>query len=77
MLFFAPSQVKKRLGDWGPEAFGQRVASAWAAFTRRATLAADPWLVVERHSGTESMESVYRDVLGGSTDPRKGHIVVL
>jgi hypothetical protein len=74
-LFFAPAQLKKRLSDWGPGEFGERLAGAWVAFTRRATRSDSPWLTVARHQGPQAMAAVYAQVLAGQGDPRTGHIL--
>lgn len=76
-LFFAPSQVKKRHGEWGAQLFGQRLVEAWKGFVPRVTDPAAPWLVVHRHRGADAVSSVYRQVLAGAGDPRIGHILSL
>lgn len=75
VLFFAPAQVKKRVTDWGAEAFGRQLAQAWQDFTRQVSGARSPWLVPQRHAGQASLEAVYREVLTGKSDPRTGHIL--
>jgi len=77
VLFFAPAQVKKRIGDWGGAEFGKRMVDAWRRF---ALLVADPkapWLKVERHVGAEAVQAAYGQVLGGKGDPRVGHVLSL
>jgi len=74
-LFFAPAQIKKRTGEWGAEAFGQRMVQAWQAFIARVTAADAPWLVVERHAGGPAMQAAYQAVLAGKGDPRTGHVL--
>lgn len=76
-FFFAPAQIKKRTGEWGAEAFGQRLAQAWRDFTARATDEAAPWLRVAHHRGPEAIRAVWLDALQGRGDPRTGHIVSL
>jgi hypothetical protein len=75
-LFFAPAQVKKRIADWGPPAFAQRVAQAWQGFTQHVAGATPPWLTSQRHSGQAAMQAVYQEVLAGKGDPRTGHILL-
>lgn len=75
VLFFAPAQVKKRVADWGNQAFGRQLAQAWQDFTLKVTGATPPWLVPLRHAGQASLEAVYREVLAGKGDPRTGHIL--
>lgn len=79
-LFFAPAQIKKRSTDWGPGGLETRVQQAWQAFTTRVAGTGQdrqPWLTARRHHGTQAIEGVYRDVLGGASDPRLGHILVI
>jgi len=76
VLFFAPAQVKKRVAEWGTEAFGRKLSQAWQDFTRQVTGARPPWLVPQRHAGQAALEAAYREVLAGKTDPRSGHILL-
>ena len=76
-LFFAPAQIKKRLGDWGPAGLGERIAAAWLAFMTRADDPATPWLTVKRGQGAGEVERVYRDLVEGRTNPREGHVLSL
>ena len=76
-LFFAPAQIKKRSADWGAEGLGQRLVQAWQAFSRRATQADSPWLLVQQHQGPEAVAAAYQQVLAGKGDPRTGHILKL
>lgn len=75
-LFFAPAQIKKRTGEWGAQAFGERMAKAWHAFVARVTDGA-PWLRVERHAGGIDVQAAYAEVLAGRGDPRVGHVLSL
>lgn len=76
-LFFAPAQIRKRQGDWGPAELGQRLVQAWQAFSTRVTGGANPWLTVAHHHGTDEVQRAYEQVLAGSGDPRVGHILSL
>ena len=75
--FFAPAQIKKRMGDWGGAALGQRIAAAWTAFMAQATDAKSPWFTIVRGQGPRELEQVYRELLDGRTDPRQGHVLSL
>ena len=72
-LFFAPSQVKKRSGDWGAAEFNQRLVSAWHGFRAQVSNPGAPWLVVQSHQGAEAVAAAYARVLGGLGEPRQGH----
>jgi hypothetical protein len=76
-LFFAPAQVKKRQGDWGPGQLGQRLVQGWNAFRARVQDAQNPWLTVREHRGANEVERAYAQVLAGRGDPREGHILSL
>jgi hypothetical protein len=76
-LFFAPAQIKKRLGDWGPGGLNERIAEAWAAFMKPVTDAQRPWLTVVRGQGPQEVEQVYRALIDGRTNPQEGHLLSL
>jgi hypothetical protein len=72
-FFFAPGQIKKRLGDWGPQGFQERIGSSLHAFIESST----KWLQVERGYGREAVERVYTTTLNGSASPAAGNILSL
>jgi hypothetical protein len=72
-LFFAPAQIQKRVRDFGPERFTQRLAEAWTKFCD----GSDAWLRVVRESGREAAARVYAEVLTGRARPEEGHILSL
>ena len=72
-MFFAPDQMRKRIGDWGREGLDQRFADAWRTF---APVVAEWVDVVEAH-GPDGLERVWHEVLSGRADPRSGHVVTL
>ena len=74
-LFFAPSQIKKRSGEWGAKELEERLLAAWQGFTARVTRPDAPWLVTQTHRGPASIEDVHSEVLAGGSDPRVGHII--
>ena len=71
-MFFAPAQVKKRNKDWGAAELGQRMVTAWQAFTARATDATHPWMTVEHQQGQAALETAYTRMLAGRSDPAVG-----
>ena len=77
ILFFAPAQIKKRAGEWGPEEFRKRLVRAWFAFTAEASSAAKPWITSQHHAGAQQVSAAYELVLGGQGDPRVGHMLSL
>ena len=77
VLFFAPAQIKKRSSDWGPDGLGQRLLAGWQAFIASARDPVKPWLLIDQHSGVESVAAAYQQVLAGKGDPQKGHMLSL
>ena len=76
VLFFAPAQVKKRLGEWGPGAFEQRLADAWRAHLARVTAGSAPWVNVVEHAAPTGLAALHAQVLTGRDDPAAGHVMV-
>ena len=72
-MFFAPDVVKKRIGDWGPAGFGQKVGAAWAAFLPVASRTTR----VVNHVGLEAASRVFADLASGTASPQDGHVVKL
>jgi len=72
-MFFAPSIVQKRIGDWGAPEFHRRVGEAWRAFLP--TAARNTSLV--EHRGLEAAAKVFADLATGRTRPNDGHVVRL
>jgi hypothetical protein len=70
-FFFAPTQLKKRVQDWGPREYQQRIASALHAFVDSSR----PWLTVTRVNGPEAAEATWRVVYNGHVPPDVGYIV--
>ena len=77
VLFFAPAQASKRVGEWGAREFGARMAQAWRAFCAQVQQGERPWLMVEHAHGSAAALAAYAQVLGGRGDPRVGHILSL
>src|SRR3712207_9596182 len=45
-IFFAPDQMRKRIGDWGREGLDQRFADAWRTFAP----VVEEWVRSEEHT---------------------------
>lgn len=71
-LFFAPDQIRKRFGDWGPEEFGRRYAEAMAEF-----IAASPWLKLRTMQGPEGLAEAWTASVAGTAPADTGLIVKL
>jgi hypothetical protein len=76
-LFFAPAQVRKRIGEWGPAVFQQRLVTAWHAFRAQVAGGPQPWLTVESRHGTGAVLQAHREVLQGALDARTGLMLSL
>ncbi len=72
-FFFAPTQVKKRLQDWGPDGYRERIGTA----LRRFVAGSRDWLAVTRSAGPTAAAETWRVVHGGRVPPNVGHIVSL
>ncbi|MFK8024633.1 MAG: DUF2855 family protein [Ilumatobacter sp.] len=70
-LFFAPSEVQRRIEQWGREDYAQRCAEAIATFTE----ASHAWLQVENRTGASGASSAWADVYAGSVAPDTGVVV--
>jgi len=77
VLFFAPAQVKKRVGEWGADGLQERLASAWQGFVARVGDAQAPWLRVVSASGREAVQSTYADLLAGRVAAAEGRVLAL
>ncbi|MFT5676022.1 MAG: hypothetical protein ACI808_001958 [Paraglaciecola sp.] len=60
-FFFAPTQVKKRSGEWGYAGFAQRYAQAWQSFS---ALVSDK-VNIRDYNGAEKIQHVYEIALAG------------
>jgi hypothetical protein len=72
-MFFAPDQMRKRIGDWGREELDRRFAEAWHSFAP----VVETWVDVVVGRGPEALERVWHEVLSGRSDPRTGHVLTL
>lgn len=67
-MFFAPSDVSRRIEQWGRDEYAQQCAAAIASFTE----ASHSWLGVEHRTGAEGIQSAWVDVHAGSVAPDTG-----
>ena len=71
--FFAPARVEKRVADWGPAGFRDRVAAAWTEFIGDARTL----FRIEVSEGPDAALAAYRDAVAGRADPRAGILIRL
>jgi hypothetical protein len=72
-MFFAPSQIQKRLAEWGQEKYSALMAQAWQGFLA----VSSDWIAVEAQRGLTSLSATYEAFLLGEADPAKGYVVSL
>jgi hypothetical protein len=72
-FFFAPTQVAKRMQDWGPAGFDQRLTAAWTAFTGSTA----GWLRIVEATGADAALARYGGFVAGKVDPAEGHILAI
>ncbi|MGA7689412.1 MAG: DUF2855 family protein [Jiangellales bacterium] len=70
--FFAPSQIDKRLREWGPGGYQQRLAAAWAELRG----VVDGWVRVRTVTGMDAVELAYCSLLDGAVPPDEVLVVV-
>ena len=72
-MFFAPDQMRKRIGEWGREGLDQRFADAWRTFAP----VVEEWVDVVVGHGPDDLERIWHEVQSGRADPRSGHVITL
>jgi uncharacterized protein DUF2855 len=73
VFFFAPTQLQKRLQEWGPEQFQRRLGMAMQRFLTSTS----SWLRIVEHRGPAAVEQLYRAMVDGVMDPAEGHMLSL
>ena len=71
--FFAPDAATALLGEIGPEAFNAALAERWAGFVAEA----ETWVSVEKGTGAEALQRVWREQVAGRAPPQKGYVLRL
>jgi len=72
-FFFAPSQIQKRVAEWGPREFQNRLGASLQSFVESSR----KWLQVERAYGCDAVDKVYHATLEGSAQPDRGNVLSL
>jgi len=70
-VFFAPTQLRKRTGDWGRDGLEQRFGEAWQRF---AGIVSD-WVDVSVAAGPDGLRAAWLDTLAGRVPARVGRVV--
>jgi hypothetical protein len=71
-LFFAPSVIVDRIGQWGADGFEARLAAAWTAF-----MASTGWLRLVEDEGADAVAAHWRALAAGLIDPAEGLILAV
>jgi NADPH:quinone reductase-like Zn-dependent oxidoreductase len=72
-FFFAPTQMQKRVQDWGPGGYRERIALAVKGFVDSSR----GWLRVQHSHGAAAAAGTWREVHAGRVAPDVGHVVSL
>ena len=72
-FFFAPTQVKKRVQDWGARGYQERVVAALGGFVDWSRT----WLRVQHAHGAAAATATWSEVHAGRTAADIGHVVSL
>ncbi len=69
--FFAPDAAAALIGEIGPDAFQSAVADRWSGFVADA----DGWVTIDRKTGSDALQQVWRDQVAGRAKPDVGYIM--
>ena len=72
-LFFAPTQIEKRIKEWGGRGYHEHFNAAWMAFTNQA----QNWIDVIHFTGQDNILNIYQDTITGKASPKKGYMLSL
>ena len=72
-FFFAPTYMEQLGERLGPGEMHRRLGEAWTGFVERV----GAWMDIERGEGGEAVQRVWRALVDGEADPRRGHILSL
>jgi hypothetical protein len=72
-FFFAPTQLERMTAELGGAELQRRLGVAWDDFMG----AVGGWMDVEHGHGPEDVCRVWRALVDGDVDPRRGHVLRL
>ena len=70
-MFFAPSQIVKRRGEWGPGVLEAKLQAVWEPFTSWVNERVD----VHHGTGVDAVREVYLELLENRTRPDTAHVL--
>ena len=68
VFFFAPSQIEKRIKDWGPSGLEQRLGAQW----RGLATTFGGWMTLDERRGAEAVQAAYLETLAGKQKAETG-----
>ncbi|WP_040492932.1 DUF2855 family protein [Ilumatobacter nonamiensis] len=72
-LFFAPTEVTRRIDEWGRAEYGRRCADALSEFVDGSRA----WMDVEHRTGAGATRQAWLDVHAGEVDPAVGLVATV
>lgn len=69
--FFAPTQIEKRVQEWGRKGYLDRVGAAWANLLE----VADDWVHFTEVRGLDGLRDAYLEMLEGTLDPAEALMI--
>ncbi|WP_163930981.1 DUF2855 family protein [Paraferrimonas sp. SM1919] len=72
-FFFTPKHMAKRISDWGPKAFNQKIFTAGAGLAMQLRGLID----YEYHQGTAEVEAIWQALLNNQVSGKRGIMVSL
>ena len=76
-MFSAPASIKRRIADWGSEAFAARFEAALGGVVSSLERTNGAAFEIVRQAGPQAILDAYRRAAGGVLDPREGLILSL
>ena len=70
-FFFAPSQIDKRVAEWGQAGYQQRLVAAWSGLLE----VVHRWVDIVEINGFDALAATYRQMLDGATRPDQAFVV--
>lgn len=71
-MFFAPGRSEKRIAEWGPDGFRQKLEAAWLGFADLAPRL----LAIEKRQGADAALAAYHETVAGKADAKTGLVIV-
>lgn len=72
VLFFAPTQIKKKSKEWGLANFQEKLLNSFQKFF----ISSKPWLKINQSEMKSSIENVYLETLEGKISAEMGPILI-